>query len=208
MILLNYHEFDKIYKGKMPMPNDKFITVLGYECFSGKEFDISYLDDDRYIGLEICKDTDIARAIYKDGRRVNFNASYKFNGYNNVHVMHSTSPTFLKLFAEYMKYDPKTFTINFAITPPISNEEIDFVDGVDHIIFRFNDSKYITAYRLGKLFFVYRYMHIVVFNIINILANGFAYKLQRKDDAIFKLMLKSITNVEYGAYEYEYNAQS
>ncbi len=61
---------------------------------------------------------------------------------------------------------------------------------------------------MNKLFFIYRYAHIAVFNIINILANGFAFRLQRKDDAIFKLMLKSITNVEYGDFEYEYHAQS
>ena len=206
MILVNASEFDAIYKGKKPMPNDKFVTILGYECFSDKEFDVNYLDDYRYWGIEICRNEEIARAIYKDGTKANFNAKHTYNGYRNVHIMYNTTPNFLKTFAKYMSYKPKTFVINFGIESPISISNEDFVDGIDNIIFRFSDGKYITAYKLGKLFFIYRYAHIVVFNIINILANGFAFKLQRKDDAIFKLLLKSITNVEYGEYEYEYHA--
>ncbi len=122
--------------------------------------------------------------------------------------MYNTTPNFLKTFAKYMNYKPKTFVINFSIDTPISISSEDFVDSIDNIIFKFNDGKYITAYKLNKLFFIYRYAHIAVFNIINILANGFAFRLQRKDDAIFKLLLKSITNVEYGDFEYEYHAQS
>ena len=208
MILVNAYEFDAIYKRKLPLPNDKFITILGYECSNDERFDINMLNNDEYLGIEICKNVQIARVIYKDGARMKFNPRYKYSGYMNVHIMHNTSGRFLKTFADYMKYKSTTFKINFNTDAPFSIENEDFIEGVDNIIFNFKDRHCIIGYRIGKLFFIYRYTHIVVFNIINILANGFAFKLQRKDDAIFKLLLKSIVNVEYGDYEYEYNAQS